>query len=102
MMEPVFPIDPTIAAGRMARLPSAAGTARSAKVTEEFLTIFYKEMLKTAIKSPDLTFGDEEEKEKNSVFYSLNQDVMIEQFAHQLAKDQMERPGWLPAPGAAK
>jgi Rod binding domain-containing protein len=96
------PISSLTAANRLDQLLPAARAARNEKVTEEFLAIFYKEMLKSAIKSPDLTFGNDEEKDNNSVFSSLNQDVLIEQFAKQLAKNQAARPGWLPAVERAK
>ncbi|MDD5593674.1 MAG: hypothetical protein PHG97_02890 [Candidatus Margulisbacteria bacterium] len=75
---------------------AAAANGASAKVSEEFLTIFYKEMLKQAVKSPALSY-DPEKKDENSFFSAFNTDIMIEQFAKQLAKDQIARPGWLPA-----
>ena len=90
------PISALAGTNNLAKHLPAAQAARSSKVSEEFLTIFYKEMLKEAIKSPDLSFNGDKDQNNNSFFASFNHDVMIEQFAKQLAKDQLSAPGWLP------
>jgi hypothetical protein len=70
----------------------AARAAASARVSEEFLTIFYKELLKQVIKTPNLSFG--EEKESNN-FTNFNSDLMVEQLAQQLAKNAAFTLPWL-------
>ncbi len=81
---------------------SAAGTsALNTKTGEEFLTIFYKEMLKQAIKPPSMTY-DPDNQDGNSLFSDLNTDIMVEQFAKELVKQQLARPGWLPAEPSAQ
>lgn len=62
------------------------------KVSEEFLTIFYKEILKQMVKTPDLSLGSED---SNTTFSSFNSDLMVEQLAKQLAKDQAKNLSWL-------
>ncbi len=75
---------------------AAAGTAAlNTKAGEEFLTIFYKEMLKQAIKPPAMTY-DPDGQAENSLFSALNTDIMVEQFAKELVKNQLARPGWVP------
>jgi len=74
----------------------AAGTAASVKVQNEFVTIFYKELLKQVFKTPDFSIGDNE-KESN-VFSAFNSDMMAEQLAQQLAQKALLSQQWvLPA-----
>ena len=83
---------------RLSQFNQAAGTgALNSKTGEEFLTIFYKEMLKQAIKSPSLAYDPDNQEGENNLFSDLNTDIMVEQFAKELVKNQLARPGWLPA-----
>ena len=82
---------------RLSQMDQAAGAgALNTKTGEEFLTIFYKEMLKQAIKPPALAY-DPDNQDEQSLFSALNTDIMVEQFAKELVKKQLARPGWLPA-----
>jgi hypothetical protein len=65
--------------GRMGyqRMNISGGVQRK-KVEQEFLAIFYKELLKDAFKPPKLNSGE------NSI--SFASDMMVEQFAKELAQ----------------
>jgi Rod binding domain-containing protein len=90
-------ISPLSAVADFSQLSQVAGAnSLNSKAGEEFLTIFYKEMLKQAIKAPSLSY-DPDNKDENSFFSAYNTDIMVEQFAKQLVKNQIARPGWLPA-----
>lgn len=70
--------------GSYANLVMAAGaSSRSTAVQKEFLTIFYKELLKQAFKAPDLSIGD---KDENNFVSSFGSDAMIEQLAQEMAR----------------
>jgi hypothetical protein len=75
----------------------AAGVSGvDSRAGEEFLTVFYKEMLKQAIKSPSFSYDPDNKSGTEAFFSTYNTDLMVEQFARQLAKNQAARPGWLP------
>ena len=93
-MEAVSPLSALATYNRLSQAAGASGV--NSRAGEEFLTIFYKEMLKQAIKAPSFSY-DPENKDENNFFSVYNTDIMIEQFAKQLAKNQVARPGWLPA-----
>jgi len=86
-------INPLIAANPYNQILPAASNDASAKIKDEFLTIFYKELLKQAFKAPDLSLGDREE--ENNFFSSFNSDLMVEQLAQELAKSAAFRPEWV-------
>ena len=58
------------------------GEAGRQKVKEEFLAIFYKELLKQAFKAPSLSF----ENENNSLVGSFGSDLFVEKLALELAQ----------------
>lgn len=62
------------------------------KVKEEFLTYFYKEILKQAIKMPDLSLG---ENENNSVSKIFTSDLMAEKLAQELVQSGAFSPAAL-------
>jgi hypothetical protein len=53
-----------------------SGEAQRQRVEQEFLAIFYKEILKDAFKAPNLSSG------------SLGSDMLVEQFAEELAQSR--------------
>jgi len=55
------------------------------KVKEEFLALFYKELLKQAFKPPNLGWGDENNTSFSSTFGS---DLMVEKLAVELAQSK--------------
>jgi len=61
---------------------SAHASLASSEAKEEFLTIFYKELLRQVFKAPDLSIGAEEGNQAMNFFGS---DLMVEQLARQLA-----------------
>jgi hypothetical protein len=67
------------------------GTA--ARVKDEFLTIFYKELLKQSFKAPALGVPGEEE-EQNDFMSTFRSDILIEQMAQELVKSGQLRPDW--------
>lgn len=81
-------LSPYLAVKNYSQIMPAARTAASAKVKDEFLAIFYKEILKQVFKTPDLTLG--EENEQKNLLTSFNSDLMIEHLAQQLARDAFE------------
>ena len=64
----------------------AAQAAAAAGAKEEFLTIFYKELLKQAFKAPDLTLGGEEQSAESAFYLAFNSDMMVEQLAAKMAR----------------
>ncbi len=96
-MDEISSLPVVTAYNRLSQYNQMAGPdALRTKTGQEFLTIFYKEMLKQAIKPPSLAY-EPEDQEKNNLFSDLNTDIMVEEFAKQLVKNQLARPGWLPA-----
>ena len=59
-----------------------AGEIGKQKVKEEFLAIFYKELLKQAFTPPDFSVGDE----KSSLTSSFGSDLLVERLALELAR----------------
>jgi Rod binding domain-containing protein len=53
------------------------------KVKEEFLAIFYKEILKQAFSGPDLSLNGEEDSSANKIF---TKDLLVEKLAQELAQ----------------
>ena len=71
-----------------------AAVSRDEQVKEEFMTMFYKEMLKQTFKAPKL--GPVEEDDANPSAYStMTSDLMIDQLAKQMAQSANARPAWL-------
>lgn len=68
----------------------------STEAQDEFLTIFYKELLKQAFKVPDLSLGEENQ------FMIYNSDLMVEQLARELVKSGSLRPEWVSAIGSGR
>lgn len=92
-------LSPLSGAGSYSQILPAALAARNAtgadaaRVKEEFVALFYKELLKQAFKVPDLSIGDDETGQ--SGFSAINSDLMIDQLASELAKKgSFALPGW--------
>jgi hypothetical protein len=76
------------------RRPAAATAAD--KVQEEFLAIFYKELLKNAFQAPNLSPGDETEKDgANSTVSTFTSEMMVEQLAREMIKSGQLRPDFM-------
>ena len=58
----------------------------AAKVKEEFMALFYKEILKQAFKPPTSGFG--EKGEENSMLGAFSSDLLIEKMALELAQSK--------------
>lgn len=76
--------------------PAALQEARQAttaqereKVKEEFLAIFYKELLKKVFKAPNLSIEKKEDNNISSMLSNFNADLMVEKMAMDLAKQQV-------------
>lgn len=80
----------------------AVQAAASSKASDQFLTIFYKELLKQVIKTPNFSPADDED--SGSAFASsFNSELMVQELAEQLAKRAALGPSWIPpATGEAK
>jgi|GEM_PF-1149925 len=61
---------------------SAATIEDRQKVKEEFLAVFYKELLKQAFKPPKLGMGEDE----SSFMSTFGSDIMVEKMALELAQ----------------
>jgi hypothetical protein len=86
-------ISPVASAGDFSRLIAAArAQGNNSQVGQEFLTLFYKEMLKQTLQSPALTF-DPGKNEEETFFSAFNSDIMVDQFARELARDQSAQLG---------
>jgi Rod binding domain-containing protein len=68
--------------GLMQRAAIARSPEEKQQIKEEFLAIFYKEMLKQSIKPPN--FSGEEN--KNSVGAAFTADILLEQMAIKLSE----------------
>lgn len=74
----------------------AARSAAAAKVKDEFMAIFYKELLKQVFKGPDLSMGEEKDNANNFVS-SFNSDLMVEQMAQLMVQKSFTNlPNFLP------
>ncbi|MBU1026514.1 MAG: hypothetical protein KKA31_02170 [Candidatus Margulisbacteria bacterium] len=62
----------------------AAATTDKQKAQEQFLAIFYKEILKQTFKAPSFSISKDEDASLSKVFSS---DLMVEQMAIELAKN---------------
>lgn len=60
---------------------------------EEFLTIFYKELLRQVFKAPDLSLGDDQN--KVDLVGSFGSDLMVEQLARELARKGSFDARWI-------
>lgn len=67
-----------------AYVPYVAGLEQRQKVTQEFMAIFYKELLKQAFKPPNLTGTDN----PNSIGNTFSTDMFVEQMALELARSK--------------
>jgi Rod binding domain-containing protein len=94
-MEAISPLTALANYNRLSQAAAASGV--NSRAGEEFLTVFYKEMLKEAIKAPSFSYDPDNKSETETFFSTYNTDLLVEQFAKQLAKNQIARPGWLPA-----
>ena len=86
-------IDPTDSQTQLLAAAQVAQATHSEKAQQEFMTLFYKEMLKQAFKPEDLN-GDEEPQE-NSFISDFKSDIMVEQLANEMVKNGALRPNWL-------
>jgi Rod binding domain-containing protein len=78
-------------------LAAAARGNASDRAKEEFLTIFYKELLKQSFKAPSLNLSGGGE-DQDSFFSDLNSDLMVEQLARHLAKNSSSQLNWVTMP----
>jgi len=78
-----------------AQYQSVTRTAAAAKVQEEFMVIFYREMLKQAFKAPDLSVTDGEEKNGAGFSAAYSSEMMVEQLAREMIKSGQLRPDFL-------
>ncbi len=99
MIEPVNPVgDNSFAYSAM--LPAAARADRSEAAKKEFLTMFYKELLKQTIKTPNLSLTDPDQ-EDNSLISSYGSDLLVEKLAGELAEKAASQIDWQTGNGAA-
>jgi hypothetical protein len=83
-------------------LVPAAQAAQTGSAKEEFMAIFYKELLKQTFKAPDLTFKSEEESDQNfNIGSAFGSEALIEQLADQMAKRMAIQMGWNRTAGEA-
>jgi len=66
----------------------AAEKITDEQVKEEFLTLFYKEMLKQNFKAPNLSVG---EKDNNSFSSMFSSEIMVNKIAGELARRQVKK-----------
>ncbi|MFA6169543.1 MAG: hypothetical protein WCW67_02300 [Candidatus Margulisiibacteriota bacterium] len=87
-------ISPVAASGSEDLFQVPAAVSRDEQVKEEFMTMFYKEMLKQTFKAPKLGPVDDENAGQ-SAYSTLTADLMVEQLARQMAQSANARPAWL-------
>ncbi|MFA4843787.1 MAG: hypothetical protein WC632_02405 [Candidatus Margulisiibacteriota bacterium] len=90
MVEQINPL--VHSASSYAQLLPAARTAAGARAQNEFMAIFYKEMLKQVFKTPNLSPLSEED--QTNFASNLNQDMLIDQLAEQMAKTAIASQAW--------
>jgi Rod binding domain-containing protein len=74
-------------------IAATAGRPNSTKVQTEFMTIFYKELLKQVFTTPK--FGvDEEEGGFGSSLTAMNSDLMAEKMAEYMVKNALASNQW--------
>ncbi len=67
---------------------NAADNITDEQAKEEFLTLFYKEMLKQSFKAPRLSMADENNTSFSSMFSS---EIMVNKIAGELARRQIKK-----------
>ncbi len=92
MIDPVNPVgENSISYAELAAAAARAERTEAAK--KEFLTMFYKELLKQAIKTPNLSLGDPDQ-EENNISSSYGSDLLVEKLAGQLAEKAASQINW--------
>ena len=100
MIDPVNPVsDNSLNYSNL--IPAAAGADRSEAAKKEFLTMFYKELLKQAIKTPNLSMTDPD-MEENNIISSYSSDLLVEKLAGELAEKASSQINWQIKPEAPK
>ena len=80
----------------------AAQTAQVSAAKEEFMAIFYRELLKQTFKAPDLTFkSDDESDQGTNISSAFASEALIDQLADQMAKRMAIQMGWNNSAGEA-
>ncbi|MCU0641385.1 MAG: hypothetical protein MUC35_04790 [Candidatus Margulisbacteria bacterium] len=74
--------------------PVGATATRRQQAEVEFMTIFYKEMLKQVFKTPRLSGEDEEESGFSSALTAMNSDLLAEKMAEQMVKSALANRQW--------
>jgi hypothetical protein len=64
----------------------AAQAAASSGVEQEFLEIFYKQLLKQAFQAPNFAPFAEEDGNSNSFFTAFKNDIIVDQLAQELVR----------------
>ncbi|MFH1389791.1 MAG: hypothetical protein ABIH56_03605 [Candidatus Margulisiibacteriota bacterium] len=72
---------------------ASTGLSREEQVKEEFMTMFYKEMLKQTLKMPKLGPAEEEGESSQATYSAFTSDILVDQLARQMASSA--RPAWL-------
>lgn len=99
MVEPINPL--VRSTSSYAELLPAARAAAGARAQNEFLAVFYKEMLKQVFKTPNLSPLSEDE--QTGFASNLNRDMLIDQLAEHLAKKALaSQAGPITLEGAAQ
>ncbi|HVN66862.1 MAG TPA: hypothetical protein VMT55_00695 [Candidatus Sulfotelmatobacter sp.] len=75
---------------------NVSGTAAAAQAQDEFLVIFYKELLKNAFQAPNLSPVDEPEKDgATNTAATFSSEIMVEQLAREMIKSGQLRPDFM-------
>lgn len=87
-------LNPVLAAGVLPAAPAAGGAAR---VKEEFLTVFYEQLLKQVFKAPDFNpAGNNDEDNQGSSFTALYaNELLARTLAEQMAKNTVKNGQWV-------
>jgi ribosomal protein L9 len=82
MIEPVN----NISASQIMSPGMVQSAQKPEQVQQEFLVLFYKELLKNSMKTPNLSITDEKD---SKPFGSLTSDVMLDKLAEEIARKQI-------------
>lgn len=85
-MESISGISGMTDLGQMQVMLEAARQSGQTKVQEEFMAVFYKELLKQAFTTPSFSIDDEEE--NNTFKSSFTNDLMVDKLALEMARRQ--------------
>ncbi|MFH1386943.1 MAG: hypothetical protein ABIH50_04690 [bacterium] len=78
-----------------ANVVPTGNTRSAAQAKEEFIAVFYEQLLKQVFKAPSLSMQDDEENQGSTFTAAFTSELMARTLAEQMAKNSMMNAQWL-------